>query len=115
MFFDLPAYVMICVTNICAVCVWCCNVVRVYSVERLFVSNLPLDMTTEYENVDDFANNVTNALYECAATSRCAQDVQNVDNNLGRWERLMGDKDDARIWRSINWRGELGVNYNEDQ
>ena len=27
----------------------------------------------------------------------------------------MEDKDDARIWRAINWNGELGVNYNEDQ
>ena len=72
-------------------------------------------MTTEYENIDDFANNVTNTLYECAATSRCAQDVQNVDNNLGGWERSMEDKDNARIWKAINWKGELGVNYNEYQ
>ena len=63
--------------------------------ERLFASNLPQDMTTQYVNVDDFTNDVTNALYDCAATSRCVQDVQNVDSNLGRWERLMEDKDDA--------------------
>lgn len=52
--------------------------------DKLFVGNMPQGMTTKYENFDDFASNVTNALYDCAATSRCAQDVQDVDNNLGR-------------------------------
>ena len=40
--------------------------------ERLFASNLPQDMTTQYVNVDDFTNDVTNALYDCAATGRCS-------------------------------------------
>ncbi len=57
--------------------------------DKLFVSNLPQKMTTEYENVDNSANNVTNVLYDCAATSRCAQDVQNVGYDLGRRERLI--------------------------
>lgn len=30
--------------------------------ETLFVRNLPQDMTTEDENVDDFTNNVTHAV-----------------------------------------------------
>ena len=26
---------------------------------------------------------------------------------LGEWERLLDDSDDARVWRAINWKGEL--------
>ena len=26
---------------------------------------------------------------------------------LGRWERLLDDSDDARVWRAISWKGEL--------
>lgn len=61
---------------------------------RLFESKLPHDMSTEYDSIDEFANNVMNTLYDCAATSKCVHYVQN-NSNLGRWERLMEDKDDA--------------------
>ncbi|MPC47021.1 hypothetical protein E2C01_040755 [Portunus trituberculatus] len=29
-----------------------------------------------------------------------------VDPELNRWERLMSDNDDKRIWEAIDWRGE---------
>ena len=27
------------------------------------------------------------------------------ENDLGRWERLLDDDDDSRVWRAIDWRG----------
>lgn len=27
-------------------------------------------------------------------------------SNLGRWEKLLENKDDFKIWNAINWKGE---------
>ncbi len=44
--------------------------------------------------------NISNVLYDCAVSSGCSKYVHNVDNNMGRWERLMEDKNDERIMES---------------
>ena len=28
---------------------------------------------------------------------------------LGRWEELLSDKDDSRVWKAINWKGEFAA------
>ena len=54
---------------------------------------------------------LTNTLYDCAQRSvlRVDQTVNN-DNSTGRWERLLNDTDDARVWTTVNWKCNYSVN-----
>ena len=73
-------------------------------VENIAISSIP----TVAGDVNVFANNISNALYECAESSRCTPAPRaNHASNLGRWERLLEDADDARVWKAISWKGDF--------
>lgn len=82
--------------------------------ERLFISNLlQLNVPSECEDINIYADNVTATLYQCARDSKRVSNVQVVNDGIGRWERLLKDKDDVRIWKAIDWRGNYcGSNAN---
>lgn len=43
------------------------------------------------------------------------QDESTIDNtSLGRWERLLNDADNARVWRAINWKGDFSMDDCQD-
>ena len=48
---------------------------------------------------------VSNELHCCAVLSGCDENDKISNNYLGKWERLFHDKDDARVWRVIDWQG----------
>ena len=53
---------------------------------------------------------LSDALYECARGSRETAGVtpragDAADANLARWDRLLQDTDDKRVWQAINWKG----------
>ena len=59
-------------------------------------------------DVNVLASNVTDALYTCAVKSVSRVRSEGYSNdNLGRWEKLLGDGDDARVWKAIDWRGNV--------
>ena len=69
-----------------------------------------LTLLTENMDVSDVECGITNALYSCVQESVCRnQRSDNVDMQLGRWEKLLSDKDDSRVWKAINWKGELAA------
>lgn len=63
----------------------------------------------EYVNdVNTFAENISHDIYECARLSRDSRAMHRPndgDTNSARWARLLQDKDDRRVWQSINWKG----------
>ncbi len=73
------------------------------------ISNRPLPVGND--DVNSFAHDVSETLYTCA--SMCTvNNIGNSDRVRGvgggdRWERLLQDKDDSRVWRAINWKGIL--------
>ena len=76
----------------------------------LFKENISLlDIPDTDIDINNYANEVSNVLYECVEKSRYAGNIEghNTDNvTLGRWERLLNDRDDSQVWRAINWKGE---------
>ena len=66
-------------------------------------------------NIDTFASKISDTLYKCAAS--CDSNVVTgggesgeggsdvSTGNIDRWERLLRDPDDARVWRAIDWKG----------
>lgn len=71
----------------------------------------------ECNDVNTFAKSVSDALYKCAESSRCAAgaSVQQASAtvHLGRWESLLRDADDARVWKAISWKGNFGADKND--
>ncbi|KAG0719521.1 hypothetical protein GWK47_050302 [Chionoecetes opilio] len=61
-------------------------------------------------DVNVMADSVTEVLYECVRKSE-NHVCHNIysDNNLDRWERLLQDRDDSRVWRAIDWKGNVNV------
>ena len=49
-------------------------------------------------------------LYKCADASRVGNQTPEYNEHFSRWDRLLKCGDEARIWSSINWRGEVYSN-----
>ena len=67
------------------------------------------------ESVDVSANRITEALYECVRKAKCTQQNSRAgsgNETQSRWERMVNNKDDAEIWRAVNWAGELKPDEN---
>ena len=78
-----------------------------------------LDQVVTDFNVSDISEcekNMIMAIYNCIQNSVITpgHSVQQYDVTLGRWERLLNDKDDSRVWRAVNWKGEIDVNNPRD-
>ena len=83
-------------------------------------------MTPEFNNnVNLMADNISNSLYNIVSSSRTTNsDCSNVSRSVAgtdasltssRWERLLQDPDDTRVWKALNWKDQLTFNslYNE--
>ncbi|XP_045109713.1 uncharacterized protein LOC123503778 [Portunus trituberculatus] len=57
---------------------------------------------------DRMADDVRDKLYECSIRSVSRGHVRRENDVLNSWERLLNDRDDARVWKAINWNGEYG-------
>ena len=78
-----------------------------------FCNNLVrLDLPVlDHYNIDGYVNSVSNILYECSQNSQTRYNVSNNnDNSLERWDRLLNDNDDARVWQAIDWKGQYQEN-----
>lgn len=74
----------------------------------LFINSIPdTEILYDLSDVNAFSNNITDTLYRCAEESRAVAARGRYDNNLDRWERLLRDNDDKRVWQAINWKGDL--------
>ncbi len=62
------------------------------------------------DEMDRDIDALTNTLYKCAKDSRCNHLPSAVDSSLDRWERLMNDPNDKKVWEAIDWRGEYREN-----
>lgn len=62
------------------------------------------------DDVNVFASRISESLYACAESSVCVTQPSGSEEesvHLGRWERLLDDSDDARVWKAINWKGDI--------
>ncbi|CAL4124081.1 unnamed protein product, partial [Meganyctiphanes norvegica] len=60
-------------------------------------------------NVDLDASQLSNTLYDLAYTSRTRGTIADgvVGAEQGRWDRILGEDDQSKLWQAINWRGEI--------
>ena len=56
---------------------------------------------------------MANVLYKCLDKSKGKHNGANNDN-LSRWERLLEDKDDTKVWKAIDWKEILGSSHCDD-
>ncbi len=83
--------------------------VRFYDVDkRMFAANIAsMDVPRDVNDISVFAKGVSDTLYECARKSRQTSEanVNQSEVHFNRWERLLSDADDARVWKAISWKG----------
>lgn len=78
------------------------------------ISQRDLSFLNENLEISDVECGITNTLYSCVQDSGCRnQRSDQVDMQLGRWERLLSDRDDSRVWKAINWKGEFASENND--
>ncbi len=82
----------------------------------LFRDNLLQYCVPAYDDVDVMAENLSDVLYACATRSEVKACTGDRDEGaLSRWERLLQDKDDSRVWKPIDWKGNVDVNSGSDE
>ena len=82
--------------------------------------------TPEFNNnVNQMADNISNSLYNIVSSSRMSKpEHSDVSRSVAgddapltssRWDRLLQDPDDTRVWKALNWKGQLTFDglYNE--
>ena len=61
-------------------------------------------------NIDASVKQVTDVLYSCIENARSTVAGSNSSDNdadfENRWDRIIKNKDDERIWKAVNWKGE---------
>ena len=82
--------------------------------QELFTSKLAQHREPTFdESIDVSGSNLCDIFYECTDKSVIRKPVSNVDITVNRWERLLSENDSAKIWRAINWHGELQTNITD--
>ena len=77
-----------------------------------FVDNLSiLCVPALSDDVDIVASRISDSLYTCAESSKVIVSPTEARScggaRLGRWERILEDADDVRVWKAISWKGDL--------
>ena len=83
--------------------------------KRMFADNIAsMDVPRDVNDINVFAKGVSDTLYECARKSRRTSEanVSQSDVYFSRWERLLSDADDARVWKAISWKGNFETSGN---
>ena len=65
-----------------------------------------------HDDINDLADTLTSELYRCAVQSKCRQDAGQENESLTKWERIVQDKGDARVWRASDWKGDIYISAN---
>ena len=85
------------------------------------IADLPVP-NINITNVDSAVSDISQSLYEYVCTCRTSEShtVSNTppepvaNGNLhysNRWERILNDPDDSRVWKALNWKGEFTGNH----
>ncbi|MPC74570.1 hypothetical protein E2C01_068933 [Portunus trituberculatus] len=61
------------------------------------------------------AQTVSDLMYENVVNCKSKMCGADEEDNVGRWERLLEDKDDVRVWKAVNWKGEYGYDQGKDE
>ncbi len=67
-------------------------------------------------DVDTFEKCISDVLYSCVEDSLDSGDRAAMTGscNLGRWERLLSESDDAAVWRATDWKGDFHIDRTDD-
>lgn len=76
--------------------------------QEVFINNISkVKLADNFNDINDFANELTEMLYE---SNQDQVVVDNVNTTTGRWDRLLHDGDDARVWQAVDWNGKVQDN-----
>lgn len=65
------------------------------------------ELPTDDDDIDVGVNILSTVLYDSAKDCRSCLPNPDATAPVNRWEGLLESNDDAKVWRFINWKGEL--------
>lgn len=77
---------------------------------NVFLSKLnEIDIKTQvHDDMNQVLSNLAEVLYRCVSCSRGRDtNVATVVDARSRWERMLENNDNPKLWQAINWRNEL--------
>ena len=78
--------------------------------QRAYVNSLPndiCDMIRDTESVDQCLEVISDSIYE-SGRQNIMQLPVTQSNGDNKWQRILSSNDDKALWKSINWKGEIG-------
>lgn len=66
------------------------------------------DIVVDTADINVSVDRICASLYACSEKSVACQTNDYSLSALGRWERLLEDRDDSRVWMAIDWKGNFG-------
>lgn len=48
-------------------------------------------------------------LHRYAAQSKCRQDIEQENEDLGKWKIILQDKDDTRVLQVVDWKDNVNM------
>lgn len=100
---------------LCTVKSSCTHARKPIKTSRIIESASAVSVVNDTGDVNTFSQGVSDALYECARRSVAPIRIREpTDNTLNRWESLLQDNDDMRVWKAIDWSGNVSTGGNTD-
>ena len=65
-------------------------------------------------SIDAFVNAFSESIYKCANESKMRFREIEIDPLVDRWERILQDRDDSRVWKAVNWSGDFETGNDND-
>lgn len=60
----------------------------------------------DLDDINAYADAITDTLYSCSKECYQKERGPPVSPVMERWDRIMRDDDDGRVWRAIDWKGQ---------
>ena len=78
-----------------------------------FASSLPMnicDMIHNTDSIDQCLEVISDSIYECAKQNIVPLPARHATQSNGdnKWQQILSSNDDKALWKSINWKGEIG-------
>ena len=82
------------------------------------IGNIPIPIINN-NDVNTIANDISESIYNCVRSCSSRNPTQsrpnsNIHSNSyhSRWDQLLHDPDDSRVWKALDWKGEFIDNNN---
>ena len=76
--------------------------------KQMFTDKMLQTQSPEFSgSIDGYVDEISETIYKCARESKSVSEEIVLDHLSDRWERILQDRDDSRVWKAVNWNGDF--------